>query len=215
MRPRPAPSPAAVRAGLLCGLAAPLLWAATIALAGAARPGFDHFGQYISELAERGSATASLMRYAGFGATGLLHLGFALALRPALGRLTGATTGATLVALLVGANGVGRIGAGVFSCAPGCAGDDAEQQLHRLAATTAFFALIAACAVAATIFRRHPGLRPLAAYSLATSLAGFGFLAWMTQGGAVPAGLAERLASGVLSLWVFVTAARLRALYRR
>jgi hypothetical protein len=49
-----------MRAGLLCGILAPLLWAAMIVAVGELRPGFDHVGQYISELAERGSANAGL-----------------------------------------------------------------------------------------------------------------------------------------------------------
>ena len=61
-----------MRAGLLCGVLAPLLWAAAIIAAGEMRPGFDHVAQYISELGERGSPNADLMRYGGFVATGML-----------------------------------------------------------------------------------------------------------------------------------------------
>ena len=68
-----------IRAGLLCGLVAPLLWAAAIVIAGELRPGFDHVAQYISELGEHGSATETFMRYGGFVATGLMHVGFAAA----------------------------------------------------------------------------------------------------------------------------------------
>ena len=52
----------AIRLGLICGLLAPLLWAATIIIAGELRPGFDHFSQYISELGERGSNNGFFMR---------------------------------------------------------------------------------------------------------------------------------------------------------
>ena len=69
-RGRPLSSEPARRAGLLCGLVAPLLWAAVIVIAGELRPGFDHVGQYISELGERGSTTETFMRYGGFVATG-------------------------------------------------------------------------------------------------------------------------------------------------
>ena len=68
-----------IRAGLLCGVLAPVLWAAVIIIAGELRPGFDHVGQYISELGERGSSNGFFMRYGGFVATGLLHLGYAAA----------------------------------------------------------------------------------------------------------------------------------------
>ena len=51
----------AIQLGLLCGLVAPLLWAAVIVLAGELRPGFDQVSQYISELGERGSTTELFM----------------------------------------------------------------------------------------------------------------------------------------------------------
>ena len=66
--------------GLYCGIISPILWLALIATAGVLRPDFSHLTQYISELAERGSATEALMRYGAFGLTGLLYLCFAGAL---------------------------------------------------------------------------------------------------------------------------------------
>ncbi len=201
-----------IRAGLLCGLLAPLLWAAVIALAGELRPGFDHVGQYISELGERGSSTASLMRYAGFVATGLMHIAFALAFHLSLIGLGARPLSALLTSLLIVLNGMGRIGAGVFACEPGCAAPEVlVQRLHGLSATIAFLALIAATLLAAPLFRRIRGLRPLWSFSLASGCAGLLFLALMSAGEATRSatGLYERLASGSLSLWVFITAARL------
>lgn len=205
-------------AGLLCGLLAPLLWAAVIGLAGELRPGFDHFGQYISELAERGSSTQGLMRYGGFIATGLLHLGFAAALYASLRRHTDQPRLSRLVALLVALNGLGRIGAGIFACEPGCAAPDAiDQRLHHLAASLAFFAIIGASLLSAFVFRRAAALRRLGAYSLATGFAGLVFLGLMStsESTQLNTGLYERLASGVLSLWIFITAAWLWRLDRR
>jgi hypothetical membrane protein len=205
-----------IRAGLLCGVVATLLWAAIIVLGGALRPGFDHVGQYISELGERGSSVASLVRYGGFVATGILHLGFAAALHAVSAPLSQRPRLALGVALLVAVNGLGRIGAGLYTCTPGCAIADDEQRLHSLAASLAFFAVIGATLLGALLFRAHPHLRPLAAYSLATGTAAFAFLALMSAGGNAPfgVGLYERLASGVLSLWILVTALRLRRLAR-
>jgi hypothetical membrane protein len=65
------------RAGILCGVLAPLLWVTGIVLCGTLRPGYSHFAQYISELGERGSSTEFLMRYGAFVPTGLMHLAFA------------------------------------------------------------------------------------------------------------------------------------------
>lgn len=202
--------PPLLRAGLFCGLVAPLLWAGVILLAGEMRPGFDHFGQFISELGERGSATQALMRYGGFVATGVLHLGFAAALAAILRRDADSPRLGRLVAALIVLNGLGRIGAGLFACEPGCAAPEVlSQRLHHVSASLAFFALIAATLLAAPLFRRSPALRPLGAYSLASGLAAPVFLGLMSSSEAthVFTGLYERLASGVLSLWIFITAA--------
>jgi len=201
-----------IRAGLLCGVIAPVLWAAVIIIAGELRPGFDHAGQYISELGERGSTTEVFMRYGGFVATGLLHVGYAAAFYAIVARITGRSRLTLLVAVLIALNGLGRIGAGVFACEPGCAAPDViGQRLHSLAATIAFLAIAAATLLGAILFRRDRLLRPLGAYSLATGCAGLLFLALMSASEATHAstGLYERLASGVLTLWVLVTALRL------
>jgi hypothetical membrane protein len=205
--------------GILCGLVAPLLWVAMIALCGALRPGFDHFDQYISELGERGSGTEILMRYGAFVPTGMLHIGFAGALLAHLRQAAAgprsawpARTLATTLAALVALNGIGRIGAGMFACVPGCnAPFDPIQQLHSLSATLAFAAVIAAALLAGFVFRRDPGLRPLSRMSIAAAFAALGFLGLMLHGQDqhVATGLYERLASGVMSLWIFLTAARL------
>jgi hypothetical membrane protein len=202
-----------IRAGLLCGLVAPLLWLAVIVIGGELRPGFDHAGQYISELGERGSSTETFMRYAGFVATGLMHIGYAAAFHATLARLTERPRLTLLVAVLIAANGIGRIGAGFFPCEPGCAAPEVlSQRLHSLSATIAFLAIAAATLLGAILFRRNTQLRPLGAYSLATGCAGLVFLVLMSASEAthVHTGLFERLASGMFTLWVFVTAWRLR-----
>ncbi|MDP3512024.1 MAG: DUF998 domain-containing protein [Sulfuritalea sp.] len=203
-----------IRVGLLCGLVAPMLWLAVIVIGGELRPGFDHVGQYISELGERGSTTETFMRYGGFVATGLMHVGYAAAFHATVARLAERPRLTLLVAVLIAANGIGRIGAGVYPCEPGCAAPEVlSQRLHSLSATIAFLAITAAALLGALLFRRIKRLRPLGAYSLATGCAGLGFLVLMSASEAthVHTGLYERLASGVLTLWVFVTAWRLRS----
>jgi hypothetical protein len=59
------------------------------------------------------------------------------------------------------------------------------------------------------LFRHVRGLRGLVPYSLATGIAGLLFLGLMSAGDVARVGLHERLASGILSLWVLVTAWRL------
>lgn len=202
-----------LRAGLLCGLLAPALWAAMIVTTGELRPGFDHVVQYISELGERGSSTEIPMRYGGFVATGLMHIAYALAFYVTVKRASQRPWLTLLVALLIGLNGLGRIGAGIFACEPGCAAPDVlAQRLHSQSATVAFLAIAGATLLGAILFRNARRLRSLSAYSLLSGTAGLIFLALMSASEATHAhtGLFERLASGVLTLWVFVTALRLR-----
>jgi len=198
-----------VRGGLLCGVVAPLLWVAVIVIAGAVRPGFDHVGQYISELGERGSNAEMFMRYGGFVTTGLMHIAYAAAFYAVVIRVSGQVRLPLLLALFIALNGIGRVGAGVFACEPGCAAPEVlAQRLHSLSATIAFLSIIAAVSLGAIVFRADNRLRPLAAYSLASGCAGLIFLWLMSSSEAthVFTGLYERLASGVLTLWVFVTA---------
>lgn len=204
--------PQLTRAGLFCGLVAPLLWAAAIVLAGELRPGFDHVSQYISELGERGSSTEIFMRFGGFVASGVLIVGYAAAFHVTVARVTDRPRLTLLVAVLVALNGIGRIGAGIFPCEPGCATPEVfSQRLHGLSATIAFLAIAAAALLGTLLFRRNIRLRPLGAYSFASGCAGLIFLALMSASEAthVHTGLYERLASGVLTLWLFVTAWRL------
>ena len=188
---------------------APLLWAATIVLAGELRPAFDHASQYISELGERGSSTELLMRYGSFVPTGLMHVGFAAAFGALLMRIGARPALTWLITALIALDGFGRAAAGVFSCEPGCASPEVlAQRLHNLSATVAFLSIIVATLLASLVFRHHARLRPLSVYSCLSGCAGILFLALMrmSETTGMATGTYERLATGVLSLWVFVTA---------
>jgi hypothetical membrane protein len=197
------------KAGNLCGMLAPLLWASAIIFCGSLRPEYSYFTQYISELGERGSSTEFIMRYAGFVPTGLMHVAFAAFLYVAFRGDRLAVIAATLLAI----NGLARIGAGLFPCEPGCAGPKLllSQQLHSLSAGVGFFAFIGASVMWGILLRRHQSLRGLSLYSVGSGIVGLVFLllmAWSAEARA-GTGLYERLSSGVLSLWMLVFAARL------
>ena len=196
------------RAGILFGVLAPLLWASLIVLCGALRPGYSHFTQYISELGERGSSTELLMRYGAFVPTGLMHIAFAATLATAFrsSRL------GVLAAILLGLNGLARIGAGFFPCDVGC-GETGSlgQRMHSLSAAVGFLALVVSAVLWGVVFTRTNKLKNLAAYSAASGVLGLAFLLlmlWSAEHGTAR-GLFERLSSGVLSLWILVFALRL------
>jgi len=192
----------------MCGILAPVLWLSLIGLAGAMRPEFSHVTHYISELGERGSSTEFLMRYAGFEFTGLLYVCFAAAL------LATFRDGwfSALAAGLIGLDGLGRIGAGVFACDPGCGGLSANQELHHLFATVGFSSGILAAIAWGFSFQRRGWPQPLIWCSVGSGILALIFLllmSWSRNPLNAP-GLFEHLATGVLSLWLLVFAAYLR-----
>jgi len=171
------------------------------------RPEFSHITHYISELGERGSSTELIMRYAGFEFTGFLYLCYASALMVTFR----AGWYSTLAAGLIGLDGLGRMGAGVFPCDPGCEGLSLSQDLHRLFATVGFVSGILAAIVWGITFRRHGWPRSLTWYSVGSGIVASIFLLLMSWSRDIvnTAGLFEHLATGVLSLWLLVFAARL------
>ena len=195
------------RLGILCGVLSPLLWLSLIGVAGAMRPEFSHITHYISELGERGSSTEAMMRYAAFEFTGFLYLCFAFALRATF---RGGWR-STLAAGLIGLEGLGRMGAGAFLCDPGCGGLSSSQDLHRLFATVGFLSGILAAVAWGIIFRLQGWPQGLIWYSVGTGILALIFLLLMSwgQNPVHTPGLFELLATGILSLWLLVFAARL------
>jgi hypothetical membrane protein len=195
------------RFGIVCGILSPLLWLSLIGVAGAMRPEFNHITHYISELGERGSSTEFMMRIAAFGLTGFLYVCFASTL------LTTFRDGwcSMLAAGLIGLDGLGRMGAGVFACDPGCEGLSMNQELHRLFATLGFLSGILAAIAWGIIFQRRGWPSGLTWYSVGTGTLALIFLLLMswTRNPLNAPGLFEHLATAVLSLWVLVFAVRL------
>ena len=195
------------RLGLYCGIVSPVLWLGLIAIAGALRHDFSHLTQFISELGERGSATEALMRCAAFGFTGFLHLCFAAGLL-AIFRHGWLPTAA---ALLIALDGVGRMGAGVFPCDPGCVRVSATQDLHTLFATIGFSSGILAAILWGVLFRRLAHFQSLSWLSIGSGVVALVSLLLMSWSGnpLEAPGLFEHLATGVLSAWLLVFATRL------
>lgn len=194
------------RFGLWCGVIGPGLWLALIATAGSLRQNFSHVTDYVSELGERGSTTEGLMRYGAFGVTGLLYLCFAGALRVTFRDGWFGKAASALIAL----NGVGRIGAGIFPCDPGCVSPSPGPDLHRLFATLGFCSGTLATFFWAPVLRRFPRLRPLSSFSVGCGAAALVCLLLMSwaPSPALPSGLFEHLATVVLSGWLLVFAGR-------
>jgi hypothetical membrane protein len=195
------------RLGILSGILAPLLWLSLIGIAGVMRLGFSHVAQYISELGERGSPTEALMRYAAFEFTGFLYLCFASTLWVTFRKKRITKMATCLIAL----DGIGRIGAGVFPCDPGCMGFSLSQDLHRMFATVGFVSGSLATIAWGVTLRKMGWPKGLTWYSIGTGPLALIFLLLMSwgQNPMNTPGLFEHLATGILSLWLIVFAAYL------
>jgi hypothetical membrane protein len=192
---------------LYCGIASPVLWLGLIAIAGALRPDFSHVTDFISELGERGSTTEALMRGADSAFTGFLYLCFAAGLLATF--RSGWLPAAACV--LIALDGAGRMGAGVFPCDPGCVRISTTQDLHRLFATIGFCSGILSAILWGVAFRRLAILRSLSWLSIGSggvALVSLLLMSWRGNPFDAP-GLFEHVATGVLSVWVFVFAASL------
>ncbi|MGH8598938.1 MAG: DUF998 domain-containing protein, partial [Gammaproteobacteria bacterium] len=166
-------------------------------------PGYSHLTDFISELAARRSPTESLMRDAGFIATGVLYIAFAAGLtwRFRTDRL------AWVASLVLALGGAARIGAGIFACEPGCAENaiSLSQDWHYRYAAAGYWLMMWAAVMWGLVGNRYSPLRRLLAIGIgvaiwsAVSLALMDFYPeWQ--------GLLQRFASGILSVWVLVLA---------
>lgn len=193
----------AARFGLCCGIAAPILWLSIIALCGALTPGYEHLRDFISELAAREAPTELLMRYAGFVLTGGCYIAFAAALawRSRFDLL--ALVGAGFIALA----GLARVLAGIHACDPGCSPlrPSQDQELHNVSARIGYLAMIVAAIYWGAIGSRYAALRRLSALGFGCGVWAMVFLVLMLARSDF-AGLFQRLASAVLSLWMLIFA---------
>lgn len=189
---------------LLGGLAGPILFGTSVVVGASLRPDYDHTMQVMSALGATDSANAFLMNGVGFIPTGILIVGFALALNRRGPRSLLAIVGG----LLLGLFGFGIVGAGVYSCDPGCigVGTTREAFVHIVVSVVAFLAAISALFFWGAAFRSDPLWRPLSSFSFAMGIvaAGLLFLFNRTAASDFFPGLWQRLFVASLFLWCAV-----------
>jgi hypothetical membrane protein len=189
------------------GMAAPVLWLASVIYIGSLRPEYSHYRQYVSELAARGTSTQHLMQVTGFVLPGVMVVAFGVVVG-----LSAHTKLAGVGAALLIVSGIARIVAGVFPLDPCCASlaPSFSERMHNAAGATYVVAAAAAvlvwCVVGERTFRTRAHWFRL--YSLATFVAALTLPWWLIRFGADPAnvGLFQRASFGVLNLWLLVFA---------
>lgn len=196
---------------MACGTFGGVLFAGTYLIEGAIRPGYDAWQLAISVLSLGPGGWVQQVNFVVFGA---LVLGSAFGWRMAL--MPGA--GATWYPILKGITGAGLIVDGFFSQDPvvgypvgttvaGAA--TVHGIIHNLGAFVTITAIAVGCFVLARRFAEEPRWRGWAVYAVVTGLLTMALIAAfgaMNGHAGAPAGLLERLATGintVLSVLVF------------
>jgi hypothetical protein len=202
----------ATRALVSCGTIGGLLFAATYLIEGATRPGYDAWQQAISALSLGPGGWVQQVNFIVFGVLVLCSaVGWRQALSPGVG--------ATWVPILEAITGLGLIVDGIFSqdpapgYPPGAAlvAPTLHGIVHDLAAIPSITALALTCFVFARRFAGEPRWRGWATYSAITGLLTIVFITAFGAAGAHGglAGLDERVATGVHSLWGLAVVTRL------
>ena len=189
------------------GIAAPALWLASAIYIGSLRPEYNHYRQYISELAARGTSTQHLMQVTGFVLPGLMVVAFGVLVGVSVyTKLAG--TGAALLIV----SGLARIAAGLFPLDPCCTASapSFSERMHNAAGATYVVAAGAAVLVWCVVGERTFATRThwFRWYSLATFVAALALPSLLIRFGANPAdvGLFQRASFSVLNLWLLVFA---------
>ena len=175
-----------------------------IFLATSRRPGFDHVTQYLSELGERGSDTASLMNFLGIVPTGLLIAVFGAGLLKAYRNEPRLVVAGSLIVI----HGIFRVAAGLFPCDLGCrpASPSLSQSIHNTSAAMGYISLTTAVFFAGAwlLARRRGAFIVTATYALGVCAAAALLILLLNVGGQL--GLYQRIALLALQLWIAVFA---------
>jgi hypothetical membrane protein len=206
---------------LLCGVIGPLLFVIVFLIEGATRPDYNAWQTTISTLSW---GDQGWIQIANFSLFGLFMLCFAIGLRRVLRTGPGSLGGPILLFIV----GLGLITAGPFVTDPVLGYPPALSSngpaslhgtIHNTASLIVFLALPAASFVMGWRFIRDPAWRSWALYSVATGVLILVFVVWFfasvvaathdPNGGAVPAGLLERVFSIIGCCWLSLFALRL------
>src|SRR5579884_1312186 len=204
--------PTVYRALLLCAVAGSILFTGTYLVAGTVRPGYDAWRQPISALSHGPGGWVQAVNFVVFG---LLIAGSTVGWRAALAP----GLGATAIPALKGLTALALIVDGFFpqdpanGYPPGVAAPATPTlhgTIHLAGAFVAIITLAAACFVFAARFAREPRWHawvPIAALTGIFTIVFIAAFGAMTAHG--PAGLFERLATGINSLFTLALVARL------
>ena len=180
---------------------------AVVVAGDAAYPGYDHVGQYISELGATGAPHARLVGWGGFVGAGLLLTVYAIAAWLALPRSTAGTIGFALMVLFA----LGLLFGGVYPCDVGCGSEtpSPSQRMHDLWGGAGYLTAPLMLVLLGVAAKRWPGggfLFPLGLVSAAVTAVAF---VVMVEAGEYR-GLAQRILEVAVAAWVMGSLVALR-----
>ena len=189
------------------GLVAPVLFTVLYLVIGVVTPGYNAYSQTISELGQVGQPYA-VFQDANFVLTGLLTIGFVVALAPSIGR----SRGSRLAAILLLVYPIAFVLVGTVIPLP--------SPLHVPVGSIGFFLTIVGMTITSWPMRRDASWQRLASFTLVTgivSIVGF-FVYGFLQSQSITTswlGLAQRLVLAPYFVWIEIVAIKLVSASRR
>lgn len=197
------------RIAALCGFAAIAFALVTALAGGAARPGYSHVTQYISELGESGAVHGGLVSALGFAPTGIAVLLFLTFAAPSMPRVRGTALG---LACFAGV-GAAYVAAALARCDAGCPSTgaiSARQAFHNAFGVFEYAGAFAGLLLLGAAFRRSETWRGSArATFFCAGLVGVGFAAMLMPSLAPVRGVAQRVAELGVFGWIAIIAVAL------
>lgn len=176
----------------------------TTLVGAAARPGYSHVSQYISELGEMGAVNGASISALGFAPTGIAVLLFLACAAPSLPRRRGTPLG---LACFAGV-GVAYVVSAFAPCDAGCPASGAistRQALHNAFGAFEYAGAFAGLLLLGGAFRHSRRWRSSARLSFfCAGLVGAGFVAMLLPSLAPVRGVAQRVAEFGAFLWIGV-----------
>jgi hypothetical protein len=194
---------------MLCGILAPIVYAAAVVLGGILRPGYSHISQFVSELIAAGAPNKSLLDPL-FALYNLLTIAFGLGLVMTV-RASSETRKVIgiLGALVLMAEGVFGLVTIFFPQDPIGAPSTSTGMMHIILASMSSLTTMLSILLMGFWFSKQPGMQSYGLYSFLSVafVFVFGILALVTGANRSPIlGLMERLTIGGVLQWLLVIA---------
>ena len=199
-----------LRSLALCGIAAPIVFAALVTVSGFIYEDYSHVTQAVSELGGV-EAQFPLLQNVNFFVMAVLFVAFAFGLH----RGIGGGSGSNLGPVLVGGFGVSAaMGSAFLPCDPGCEFQTLTGTLHNMTGLSGFISAIAGVFVISRSLRRDPNWQTFYSFSWITGIAALvSLLLWIGVAKVADVdsvnGLLQRLFVLAWLVWVEVMALRL------